>query len=112
MERGEKGVLECDFPKAFYGVFWYNSSDYLDTEPVAYLKYGENGRERYELNGYSIHLNGSVAINNVSLQHDRNFTAVILYSIKDDHSSCNVQVIVIGNVMVTLTKNLFSKKVK
>ncbi|KAJ8048574.1 Protein NLRC5 [Holothuria leucospilota] len=94
VERGEKGILECDFPKVFYGVFWYNSSDHLQTDPVAYLKYSDNGRERYESNGYSILLDGSFVINNVTLQHERNFTAAILYSTEDPYYPNYIHVVV------------------
>lgn len=52
--------------------------------------------EGYESGMFDVHQNGSLIINNVSLEHDHIFTAIEVRSV-DDYSRHYVRVIATGN---------------
>ncbi|KAJ8048547.1 NACHT, LRR and PYD domains-containing protein 1b allele 4 [Holothuria leucospilota] len=95
LELRRRGVVQCRFPDTFFGVYWYNTTDYLSTDPIAYMKSGDEAEEQgCDTREYCIDPDGFLIIKNVSLQHDRNFTVILLNSTKDRYSPSHVHTIV------------------
>lgn len=76
LELGKNGTVSCYFSAGFYGIFWYNSTSYETDRPFLYYKEGEKTGRGYTSGEFDIHPNGSLVINNVSLEHDHFFTVV------------------------------------
>ncbi|KAJ8048550.1 hypothetical protein HOLleu_00905 [Holothuria leucospilota] len=95
LERGRTGIVECHFPESYYGVFWYNTTEYSQNDPIAYVKGNtEIGGSGYDSDEYYIAPNGSLFITKVSMEDDRNFTAIVLESPRDEYSPNDIRVIV------------------
>ncbi|XP_071852047.1 uncharacterized protein [Apostichopus japonicus] len=77
MPLGQNGSINCDFGDQFYGVYWYNSSDYENTEPILYFTNRQKSGLGYDTEEFNIFQNGSLIINNVSLQHEGDFTVIM-----------------------------------
>lgn len=77
MPLGQKGSINCDFGDQFYGVYWYNTSDYENTEPILYFTNRQKSGLGYDTEEFNIFQNGSLIINNVSLQHEGDFTVIM-----------------------------------
>ncbi|KAJ8049863.1 hypothetical protein HOLleu_02788 [Holothuria leucospilota] len=80
VEYRNKGTLICTFEGEFLSLFWYDYHDATTVNPVLIFdEYGKSG-SGYESGEYDMYSNGSLIINEVSMNHDRNFTVVVRYS--------------------------------
>ncbi|KAJ8048553.1 NACHT, LRR and PYD domains-containing protein 1a [Holothuria leucospilota] len=92
LQLGTTGTVECTFPNIFFGVFWYNSND-SNATPILYFKDSTRSGRGYTSGEFNVYPNGSLIINNVSLEHDRIFKVVIFRSTSDSGDSFNIRVI-------------------
>lgn len=79
---GEKGVVECEFPKQFTGIVWYDSTNTSEAK-VTRLEKQENGALEVSGNGYDsgyydMFSNGSLIIPSVSVYYDRTYKVVLI----------------------------------
>ncbi|KAJ8050835.1 NLR family CARD domain-containing protein 4 [Holothuria leucospilota] len=76
VERGDTGIIRCSFQERYIGIYWYDSEDYINEDPILNFqdlaKYGKG----YLSGEFDIHPNGSLIIKEVSIQHDHMFTVV------------------------------------
>ncbi|KAJ8049853.1 hypothetical protein HOLleu_02776 [Holothuria leucospilota] len=94
---GGVGVLHCTFSDEFFGIFWYDTTDYINSFSIVNLKGSSKSGSGFLSGEFDVHLNGSLIIANVSLQHDRQFTVLKFNSPSDDPKPCYIQVIVVVN---------------
>lgn len=94
-EVGETATLNCSFPVDYFGIFWYNTADYIFAYPIVYLKDSIKAGEGYESGEFDINDDGSLVILNISLEHDHNFTGTLLESPDSRTIVINVAVFVI-----------------
>lgn len=92
---GGVGVLHCTFSDEFFGIFWYDTTDYINSFSIVNLKGSSKSGSGFLSGEFDVHLNGSLIIANVSLQHDRQFTVLKFNSPSDDPKPCYIQVIVV-----------------
>lgn len=93
LEFQKTGTISCSFPPNF-GIFWYNTSNYLDSEPIVlYQRYMKSG-VGYDSGHYDVYPNGSLLIRNVSLHHDLTFHVAFVYSETEQPGVIGVRVIV------------------
>ncbi|KAJ8041330.1 NLR family CARD domain-containing protein 4 [Holothuria leucospilota] len=102
LELGQRGTIQCYFREGFLGVFWYESEDFANDDPILSYKDSEISGAGYKSGEFSIWPNGSLIINNVSIAHDHVYTAIKLNTLDDDPFPHTV------NVTTTVTpKQLF-----
>ncbi|KAJ8048540.1 hypothetical protein HOLleu_00895 [Holothuria leucospilota] len=94
IELGTSGMVNCKFDEGYFGVFWYNSTEYTYTRPVIYLQGSEKGGRGYKSGEFDIYPNGSLIINNATMQHDHFFTVIVLEALTDPPSPIFIQVVV------------------
>lgn len=90
LELGKTGTIACSFEEGFYGVYWYNSTDVQQAFPMIYLSSSAKYGNGYTTGEFDIYPNGSLLINNVTLQHDKVFTVTFLQSQRDAEIKINV----------------------
>lgn len=76
IELGTRGILKCTFDQDSLGVFWYNTTDYMQDKPIIYFKDSVVSGEGYRSREFDIDTNGSLIINTVSFKHEQYFTVV------------------------------------
>ncbi|KAJ8027211.1 NACHT, LRR and PYD domains-containing protein 7 [Holothuria leucospilota] len=95
LELGKSGSVICSFGEGFFGVYWYNSTDFRQDLPIIYLSRSEKGGTGYTTGEFDMFPNGSLLIHNVSLAHDRVFNVTFLQSQSDPQVRVDVRVVVI-----------------
>ncbi|KAJ8048570.1 NACHT, LRR and PYD domains-containing protein 10 [Holothuria leucospilota] len=95
-EFGTRAVLNCSFPRVYFGIFWYNASDLSNSKPLPliYLKPSGKGGHGYASKDYDITDEGSLIITTVNFQHDQNFSAIVFESPTEEYSPNYIRVIV------------------
>ncbi|KAJ8048538.1 Protein NLRC5 [Holothuria leucospilota] len=94
VELGMSGMVNCNFNEGYFGVFWYNSTEYTNTGPIIYLRNSEKDGRGYSSGEFDIYPNGSLIINNATLQHDHFFTVIMLETSTAAPSPIFIQVVV------------------
>lgn len=101
VEKGKMGIIECSFEEGFFGVYWYNSTDFIDSYPIIYVsdsvKYGTG----YTSGEYDIYPNGSLFIGNVTLKHENPYTVTYVQSLGEKTVIQEINVFVLGKLVVT-----------
>lgn len=77
LDLGETGVIQCNFGIDFYGVFWYNTTEHRTEDPFFYYVRPTKSGRGHTSGEFDIFENGSLVINNVSLQHEHFFRVVM-----------------------------------
>lgn len=94
LELGKTGTIDCTFQERFFAVVWYNSTnstmDNLLLHYQSSLKLGPG----YQFGEFDVFPNGSLIINNVSLQNDHVFRVVYMPSDEDAPYPIDVRIIV------------------
>ncbi|XP_071831344.1 uncharacterized protein [Apostichopus japonicus] len=80
LEIGTEGTIQCYFPSDFLSVHWYNTTDFNNEEPVLNYRDSEKSGKGFTSGEFDIHPNGSLIINNVTLQHGNSFGATLFLS--------------------------------
>ncbi|KAJ8018997.1 hypothetical protein HOLleu_42680 [Holothuria leucospilota] len=80
LEIKSRGIIQCSFEEGFFGVFWYNSTNYISDLPIIYYQEFEKKGIGYVSGEYDILPNGSLIIEQVSLLHEGYFTVTFLLS--------------------------------
>ncbi|XP_071840095.1 uncharacterized protein [Apostichopus japonicus] len=73
LEIGKEGVVHCSVDENNFGVYWYNSSQTKFSRPFLSYREGKKADSGYQAGEFDIYPNGSLVINNVTLQHDQSF---------------------------------------
>lgn len=102
IELGSKGTLRCPLQSHFYAIFWYDSAEHSQIDPILKLHDGIKTGEGYISGEYDIELGGSLVIQNVSLSHERIFTCLVFQSQRDDPVTSLVNVTVTGEFKMYL----------
>lgn len=77
---GQAGTIQCNFTAGYFGIFWYNTTDYINEYSVLNLKQSGTDGPGYKSGEFDILPNGSLIITKVTFAHNRNFTVVKLDS--------------------------------
>ncbi|KAJ8050648.1 NACHT, LRR and PYD domains-containing protein 14 [Holothuria leucospilota] len=91
---GTTGVIICSFQEGFFGVLWYNSTNVLHEEAILTFREGEKSGIGYDAGEFDVFPNGSLVVHNVSRQHERNFTVILLKTTTDPTVRSFVNVLV------------------
>ncbi|PIK51573.1 hypothetical protein BSL78_11535 [Apostichopus japonicus] len=91
---GEMGTIKCSFDAQFYSVFWYNSSDTVNDEPILNFKETVKSGRGYLSGEYDVADDGSLIINETTLQHERTFTALLFRTRSEPPKTNTVSVII------------------
>lgn len=95
LELGKTATISCLFPENFFGVLWYNSSEFVFNDPlVDYRNFVKKGAG-YTSGEFNIHNNGSLIINYVTLEHEHTFKVAYLPSEEDKPVFIDITVIVV-----------------
>lgn len=97
LERGQRGIVHCSFSDQFFGVYWYNSTNYLEEpRPTIYYSNKQRDGEGYLSGEFDILEDGSLVVNNVSFEHDHGFTVIMFRTKTEETIPTYVNVVVIG----------------
>lgn len=108
VDLGKRGTIQCASEEHLFEVYWYNSTNYRNTQPIIHLKESLKGGYGYASGEFDIHLNGSLIINNVTMGHHHGFTVVALSSPDGEVVFTTVDVIVISKSQMQLCELLLS----
>lgn len=100
LQAGSPGIVECSFNRTLYALVWYNQEGYENNKALVRIINGLKGGPGYSSGEYDIATNGSLVINNVTLQHDNNFTALAFTSQHDEPIPTVVKVCVIVKPLI------------
>lgn len=84
LELGKTQEIQCLFQDGFYAVAWYASNDFRESKSLIRLVDGLKEGNGYTTREFDIQVDGSLIINNVTLQHDHIFT-VLKFQSQDDN---------------------------
>ncbi|XP_071851676.1 uncharacterized protein [Apostichopus japonicus] len=73
VELSELGIIQCNFGSHYYGAFWYNTTEHRFEDPFLYFENSNKSGIGIESGEFNILPNGSLVINNVTLQHEHSF---------------------------------------
>ncbi|KAJ8051202.1 hypothetical protein HOLleu_04681 [Holothuria leucospilota] len=97
LELGKPGTIYCLFQDNFFGVLWYNTTEFTNTDPIVdYHGFIKTGRG-YTSGEFDVDTNGSLVISRVSLEHESTFIVAYIYSEEDVPIFTPVEVVVILN---------------
>ncbi|XP_071852639.1 uncharacterized protein [Apostichopus japonicus] len=75
LEIGKSGIILCHFPDGFSSVHWYNTLNIIDDDPTLNYEGGSiKSGSGYDSGEFDIQFDGSLLINNVTLNHETIFT--------------------------------------
>ncbi|KAJ8050519.1 NLR family CARD domain-containing protein 4 [Holothuria leucospilota] len=96
LELGKSGTIICVFHRDFVRVLWYNTTDYLHTNPILHYN-GESIKSGlgYESGEFDIFPNGSLIISEVSLEHDHTFKVAYVPFEDSQPTLVDVEIIVL-----------------
>lgn len=104
-EYGKTGLINCEFEREFYAVYWYNSTNVATDLPILTLDTSGKSGPGIVSREFDVHQNGSLVINEVTLEHDHTFTVIY---VKTMASPIEVNVLVIVTSKLQITSNLNS----
>lgn len=93
---GSSSTVNCYFKATFISVHWYDSPNYFDFKPLISSHITSLEGPGYTSGEFDIQDDGSLVIKNVSLEHEKVFTVVVITSNDDDPEAYSVSVNVIG----------------
>lgn len=68
-------MILCHFPDGFSSVHWYNTLNIIDDDPTLNYEGGSiKSGSGYDSGEFDIQFDGSLLINNVTLNHETTFT--------------------------------------
>ncbi|KAJ8031734.1 NLR family CARD domain-containing protein 4 [Holothuria leucospilota] len=94
LELEKVGTVSCSFHEEFYAVLWYTAADLEGRPTLSYQNEIKTGGG-YESGEFDIHSNGSLIINNVSLDHNDMFTVAYIHFKGERHIFIHISVIVV-----------------
>lgn len=95
LELGKSGKLKCSFSERFLLVWWYNSTEITDDPALIKYKNSVKSGIGFTSGGFDVDSNGILIINNVSLQHEHQFSAAYIPLNAEEAIIIEVNVIVI-----------------
>lgn len=93
IELGQRAIVKCSSKRMNYGVYWYNSTN-VANNPIISLENTEKAGQGLESGEYDIFHNGSLIIQNVTLQHDRVFSVIFLSNRHSEGAFFNISLVV------------------
>lgn len=84
VELREVGIIQCNFGSHYYGAFWYNTTEHLTEPPFLYYKNSVKSGRGFESGEFDILPNGSLIINNVTIQHEHFFRVFMFLEEESD----------------------------
>ncbi|KAJ8051058.1 hypothetical protein HOLleu_04483 [Holothuria leucospilota] len=96
LELGKSGIISCSFQEGFFGVFWFNTTNYRSEEPILHFTQSSKTGVGYTSGEYDVLENGSLVIINVTFQHETSFTVAYFQSQRDAALYYDVKVVVLG----------------
>lgn len=90
---GEEGTVRCAVKEEFLAVLWYHNDA---VEPVMIYSESEKSGDGYEKNEYDILPNGSLIINNVSVEHEGTFRVTQILAISEPSVTHIIQIRTVG----------------
>lgn len=90
------GIIHCNLNDTFSAVFWYDSTNIFDDEPVVTFTHSIKGGQGYRSGEFDITPDGSLLILEVGLNHEKNFTMARFASLDENPSTFTVSVVVAG----------------
>ncbi|PIK36106.1 putative NLR family CARD domain-containing protein 4-like [Apostichopus japonicus] len=75
-EINQEGYIMCKFPPDFKKIFWYDDASNDDSIPIITRSKNVTGGVGYDSGEYRMFSNGSLIINNVSMDHDRAYKVI------------------------------------
>ncbi|KAJ8021929.1 Nucleotide-binding oligomerization domain-containing protein 2 [Holothuria leucospilota] len=90
------GIIHCNLNDTFSAVFWYDSTNIFDDEPVVTFTHSIKGGQGYKSGEFDITPEGSLVILDVGLNHEKNFTMARFASLDENPSTSTVSVVVTG----------------
>lgn len=90
------GIIHCNLNDTFSAVFWYDSTNIFDDEPVVTFTHSIKGGQGYKSGEFDITQDGSLLILDVRLNHEKNFTMARFASLDENPSTFTVSVVVTG----------------
>ncbi|KAJ8048807.1 NACHT, LRR and PYD domains-containing protein 14 [Holothuria leucospilota] len=94
LELGKIQVIQCHFREGFYAVAWYDSDELTEDRTLIRQVNGQKQGNGYSAGEYDIQKDGSLVIQNVTLQHEHKFTVLIFRSQHDEPVTFVIEVIV------------------
>lgn len=94
LELGKTGTIDCTFQERFFAVVWYNSTISTMDDPLLHYQSSLKLGPGYQSGEFDVFPNGSLIINNVSLQNDHTFRVVYMPSDEDAPYPIDVRIIV------------------
>lgn len=102
------GTLQCSIEEGYIGIQWYNSTQ-EGTEAILTFVSSEKGGQGYESGDYDVFPNGSLAIKNVTLQHERVFSVSVAASKAGTIAVYAIQVKTFGENLNCFFFNLYNR---
>lgn len=96
LEIGKSGNISCSFNDGFYSIHWYYNLDVTEGPPTLSYERQQVAGEGYESGKFNINMDGSLIINNVSVQHETLFTAYEFETEQTLPKKHDVEIITIG----------------
>ncbi|KAJ8023227.1 hypothetical protein HOLleu_35566 [Holothuria leucospilota] len=95
MTYGKIGTVNCIFHDDFFSVLWFDTNYYRQSEPILHYQDFTRSGAGYDSGEFDIYPNGSLIINNVSLEHETTFTALYVHSKTEGVVILHIVVVVI-----------------
>lgn len=95
LQLGHTGTVNCIFQENYFGIYWYNTSDYSRNQPVLHYQNFVKSGIGYTTGEFDIHRNGSLIINNATFQHDTTFKVAYVRTPTESPTLVDVVVIII-----------------
>lgn len=96
LKLGKRGIIECSFGIHLHAIVWYDSVDTIENDPIANCVKVETLGDDCASEGYDVDVNGSLIISQVSLYHERTFTALQFMKNTEEPITHHVKIIVTG----------------
>ncbi|KAJ8031883.1 hypothetical protein HOLleu_25234 [Holothuria leucospilota] len=95
LELGKLGIIGCSFHEGYFGIFWYNTTNYREDLPILTYKESAKSGVGFLSGEYDVFENGSLVIKEVSLRHETSFTIAYLASREEYTETSIIDVFVI-----------------
>ncbi|KAJ8018960.1 NLR family CARD domain-containing protein 4 [Holothuria leucospilota] len=93
---GSVGIIQCAFSEDVDTVFWYNTTDLLNSDTIITLQDAVKDGSGLDSGEFDIEPNGSLIINNVSLKHEGTYTVIKLDSPTSTPVTYTISVVVLA----------------
>lgn len=93
IEIGTMGLIQCSFDEHFLAVTWYNVNE---RKPILLYKDGEKSGDGYYSGEFDIHLNGSLVIQMVAMEHESIYSVSKVISTSEPTDSYDISVYTTG----------------